>query len=265
MAKKQDKDVIRSIERDLIDRPDEIARLEISDQEIAELAESIKEHGLLQPILVHPKGDRFGIIAGDRRYLAHELLGKRTVNCIVKDIPLKDVVWLRAVENIQRVNLTPFEEGHIYAELHHKKGFSIEVIAHRMGKSAGIVKRRMDILRMPDSFQRALHEQKVSLGVCEELWSCPDAAKREYFMELAVEHGITVAIARMWVNDFKKTLRSRQVDVEGAGPGTSPYEEQPIYRACDVCKGPVDYNVLEHFMVCPTCGQAIRDVLKKDS
>jgi len=265
VEKKKKRPAFREIGLDLIDRPDQIVRMEISEGEIEELKESILEVGLLQPILVHPKGERFGIIAGDRRYLAHERAGLKTIMCSVKDIPLDAVIWLRAVENIQRKDLTPVEEGYIYAGLHKDRGISIEEIAKKMSKSAGVIKRRMDILRMPDSFQKALHAGSVSIAVAEELWSCPDGGKREYFLELAIEHGITMRVARMWVEEFRKSMRGAAQGVEGAVPGSSPYEDMPIYRACDVCRGPVEYKDLVEFRVCRECGIGIRSVMEKES
>ena len=260
MVAKKTAKVFREIALNLIDRPDQTVRLEISEVEINELADSIRELGLLQPILVHPRGDRFEIIAGDRRFLAHEKLGLERIMSCVKDIPEEEIVWLRAVENIQRKDLTPFEEGHIYVGLFEEKGFSIEAIAKKMGKSAGVIERRMDILKMPESLQRALHEGKLKASTAEELWKCPDEAKREYFIELAIEHGITMAIARLWVSDYRKSLRTNpDGQVEGGGM-VAPYEETPIYRACDICKGPVEYKNLVQFMVCPECGKGIREV-----
>jgi len=255
----------REIAIELIDRPDEIVRMDISDNAIKELAESIEEVGLLQPVIVHPKGERFVIIAGDRRYLAHEKLGRKKIMCSVRNIQAEDAIWLRGVENIQREDMTPFEEGHFYARMNQEKGFPLEEIAKRVSKSAGVVQRRLDILRMPDSFQKAVHEKKIGTGVAEELWSCPDAAKREYFLDLAVEHGITVAVARMWVDDFKKSLRSTGADVEGGRGPLSPYEDQPIFRACDLCRGPSEYKNLVELRVCQECGNLIKEAMKGKS
>ena len=123
----------------------------------------------------------------------------------------------------------------------------------------------MDILRMPDSFQRALHSGQVSIAVAEELWSCPDAAKREYFIELAIEHGITMRVARMWVEEFKKGLRRPEPGVEGGSLALAPYEDVPIYRACDICKGPVDYSKIRDLRICESCHTSIVQVLHKDA
>jgi len=251
------------IKLSLIDRPDATVRMDISEVAISELADSIREIGLLQPIVVFPKGDRFEVIAGDRRYLAHKKLGLDKIMCCVKEIPVEEIIWLRATENIQRQDLTPFEEGHIYVILNTDKGFSVAAIGKKMGKSPGTVQRRMDILKMPESFQRALHQKLISVGVAEELWRCPDEAKREYYLELAVEHGITVMVARMWVDDFKKSLQTNILDVDKGGGDSPPYEDTPIYRACDICKKAVNYTNLQDLRICPECGTGIRQAMSK--
>ncbi|MBA7496154.1 Nucleoid occlusion protein [subsurface metagenome] len=263
MVRKTTKDMFREINMDLIDRPHDLVRMEIDPDELKELAESIRERGLMQPIGVTPRGDRFLIVFGDRRYLAHEILKKKKIMCRVQSIEDTQVVIDRAVENIQRVNLTPFEEGHIYAGLIEKADMSIDAISGLTGKSAGVVQRRIDILRMPESFQKAIHGGFVSLSVAEELWSCPDQARREYFIDLAVEHGVTKAVARSWVDEYRKSKRSAE-RASGEGRGLSPvYEDAPIFRACDICRGPIEYKDVVEMRVCQTCHSGILEGIKK--
>lgn len=263
MVRKTIKARFKEVSMELIDRPDDIVRLEIDEGELRELADSIQERGLMQPIEVTPRGVRFLIVFGDRRYLAHELLGRKKIMCRVEELQDDQVVIDRAMENIQRVNLTPFEEGHIYKGLVEKAGMSLDEISRRVGKSPAVVHRRMDILRMPESFQKALHSGAVSVTVAEELWSCPDAAKREYFIGLAIEHGITMRIAREWVDEFKKERRSGKGGDGDAGGALSPYEDVPIYRACDICTGPVEYGKVKELRVCEGCFDSIMTALKK--
>lgn len=237
--------------------------MEINQEELKGLAESINKRGLKQPIGVAPRGERYLIIWGDRRYLAHELLGIKHIQCKVEDLTDKQIVIDRAMENIQRVDLTPFEEGHIYKALNEEAGMSIEEIAGQVGKSVGLIQRRIDIMRMPDSFQKAIHGKKISISVAEELWSCPDANKREYFVELAIEHGITMRIARNWVDDFKKEQRNLGDGDEPGGLAPMEYEDVPIYRACDTCRDPVEYKAIKELRICLKCFKLISEAGQK--
>jgi len=257
------KSVIKMIDMNKIDRPAEGQRLEIPEEEIAELAESIEERGLLQPIIITPRNNRFEIVAGDRRYLANEKLGLKKIEAKVVELDDQDVAIDRATENLQRRDLSPFEEGLIYVDLRDRRGLTVAEIAKKMGKSAGRIERRLSVIRMPESFQKALHCGKVSMAVAEELWSTPDAAKREYFLELAVEHGITQALARDWVGEFKKSLRACNGGTEDGGSLAAPYEDVPIYRACDLCKDPVEYKNIVELRLCPECGEAIKSGMQK--
>lgn len=265
MGKVKKKGVFRKIDLDKIDRPDEIVRLEIDEGKLKELADSIQERGLMQPIEITPRGDRFMIVFGDRRYLAHKLLKKKSIMCVIEDIDDIQVIIDRGMENVQRVDLTPFEEGHIYRGLMDKAKMSLDEISQRFGKSPGVVHRRMDILRMPESFQKALHAGSINVSVAEELWGCPDAAKREYFLEMAVEHGITKDVARSWVDEFKKSRRTGAVAGEGTGGLAPVYEDVPIYRACDICKDPVEYKNVKELRICARCHGEIVKVISKDS
>lgn len=262
MAKTKIENEFREIELDQIDRPDNIVRLHIKESELDELVSSIRERGLRQPIEVVNRDGRFKIVFGDRRYLAHKVLEKKTILCRVVEISEKEVVIDRAIENDQRVNLSPFEKAHVYHDLQETGEMEISEISKRMGKSAGVIQRHLNILRMPESFQKALHDKKVNMTVAEELWRCPSADKREYFIELAVDHGITAAIARNWVDDFQKEERSRKAGTGTGGGDLAPFESVPIYRACDVCKDPVEYKDLKELRVCPECHKGILEVLK---
>lgn len=260
-ARKISKSTFKKVKLDQIDRPKDIARLEINESEIKELADSIKERGLLQPIGVTPRSGRFMIVYGDRRYLAHKMLNMPDILCRIEEIEDLQVIIDRAMENVQRVNLTPFEEGHIYLGLLEKAKMKIEDISRKVGKSVGVVQRRMDILRMPESFQKALHHKHISISVAEELWSCSDESRREYFLELAVEHGITKNIARNWVEEHRKEKRTKEAAGGNGGGLSSAYEETPIYRSCDACKGPVEYKDLKDLRICPACFKRIMEAL----
>lgn len=253
----------RKIDINLIDRPDEIVRLAISDDEIKELATSMKEKGLLQPIILTPVKGRYMIVAGDRRFLAADVLGWKKIMSHVKEMSADDVALIRAIENIQRKDLTPFEEARVYKGLITKRKMSIEDISKRIGKSPGVIQRRLDILEMPESFQKALHLKQITTSVAEELWHCQDNARREYFLELAIEHGITQRIARDWVTDYNKSLRTKvEGDVE-RGRLVAPFQSAPSYRGCDTCHGPVTYDDLKQLLVCPGCFELILEALRQ--
>ena len=172
----------------LIKPPETSVRFEIPQERIRELAESIREQGLLQPIILRKKGDEFEIVAGDRRVRACLSLDHTKITAMVTDMDDEAVALARASENITRDDLSPVEEGAVYKDLRDRVGLSVDKIAKKMGKTVGVVKRRMDLLKMPSALQEAIHAGKISYGVAEEFWSLGDEGAISYYLEFAIEH-----------------------------------------------------------------------------
>lgn len=247
------------VELSKIDRPSIIARMEIDPEEIKRLAESMKERGLLQPIQVFKKGARFEIVFGDRRVMAANLLGWKKIPARIVEGDEKKVALDRAIENLQRADLTPVEEAVQYINMRDALGMDLEEISRRVGKSAGVVQRRLDVLGMPDTFQRALHEGKITLSVAEVLWSCPDPGRRDYFLDIACEHGCTLLVAKEWVADVRKSLRHAEGGAGNGGGGESVFSPGASYTACDICRGPVELSEIKYLRVCPGCKDVIME------
>lgn len=255
------KAVIKEIIMGGIDRPEDLARLDIQSSEIEELADSIRERGLQQPIKVARRGERYTIIFGDRRFLACKLLERKTIQATVVDATDEEIVIDRAIENIQRVDLTPVEQALQYRGMIEKMGMKLPQVARKVGKKEGTIKRRLDLLKYPKHFIDAVHAGKVSLTVAEELMACSDLAHRDYLLEMAVEHGITASIARMWVQDWRKKDGPRPVvDEEGRG-GEPLVFDRKHYIACGLCEVPVDVTKIKSITVCQDCLNQLYDML----
>jgi len=236
-----------------IDPPSEVARLEIPEGEIRELAQSIKEQGQLQPIIVFKKGERYEVVFGHRRWLAIQYLKQKTISCKVVDNEPKTNALARASENLQRRNISPLEEGMTYQGFIEKFGMTIDQIAKMTGISAGVVKRKINVLKMTDSLIDAVHKKLISLTVAEELMRCPDEAYREYLIDMSREHGVTKDVARGWVDDRIKELRATSSAGAGGSPSPEVYIESPTFIACKGCKQPHDISNLRSVGICPEC------------
>jgi len=241
-----------------IDEPKTIARFQIDPERIAELAASISAIGLQIPILLRPDGERYEIVAGHRRYLAHKQLELPVIKAMVRKMTDQEAAVFRATENLGRVDLSPLEEGSIYRELIDVHGMTVDQVASHVGKSTVVVMRRMDLLRMPPELQQAVHTGQISMTVAEELWSIRDATALKYYLSFAVENGCTREVARSWAKEWKDTQRrSQSVDVESGGV-SSPYEPRPCYIGCDLCQGPVELGQDKVLRLCPECWATIK-------
>jgi len=236
--------------------------MEIDPEKVQDLAENIQQVGLLQPINVRPRGERFEVVAGHRRFKAFQLLSLEKIPCIVGDFDDVGSAVARASENLRRVDLTPIEEAAIYTDLHDNHDLSYERIGKFMGPSAGVVRRRIDLLRMPPEVQKAIHRKQISVGVAEVLWSIGDAEGISYYLGHAIDHGVTVAVARQWADDWKKAKRAKDADVDGRDPLASPMELQPTYIPCDFCSQPVELGKDVVLRSCPGCVDLIKKALR---
>jgi len=248
----------KMINMGLIDEPEGVIRLEIDPDKIKELSESIRAIGQLQPILLRPRKDRYEIVFGHRRFMATQLLGSARISAIVKEIDDNVTALMRATENIAREDITLIEEAAIYQDLRDRGGLRLDQIAKKMGKTPGVIRRRLDLLRMPPCLQQAIHKKQIGYGVGEELWRLGDEGEIEYLLQFAIDHGITVTVARQWVKDKLDERRRRGTDVGGGGVvDRSPIEPRPTYYACDLCSEAVKIEDSKAVRVCTVCMSVI--------
>src|SRR3954451_24775771 len=152
------------IDIDLIDPNPEQPRTRFADNDLAELAASIRANGVVQPIVLRRKGNRFEIVAGERRWRASQRAELRRIPAVVRGVSDEKMLELALVENIQRQELNPIEEALAYKRLIDTLGLVQEEIAERVGKSRSIVATSMRLLRLPGEVQRELVEGRLSAG-----------------------------------------------------------------------------------------------------
>lgn len=257
---KLSKEKIHKINLAVLLEPKKADRIEINQDEISELAKSIFEIGQLQPIIARPVGDKFEIVAGHRRFLACSSLEAGTVDAIVKEMTDEMASLVRATENLQRAELTPIEEAEIYSNLINNHGMTIDQVGKKMGRTGGTIKRRLDLLKMHPMLQSAVHKKLVSMTVAEELWPISSETDLDYYLQFAIENGITKEVARQWCKEWKDAQR-RQRDVgEGSTHIPSVNEPRPIYISCDICKGAVELGKDTIIRLCPDCHETIRKI-----
>lgn len=258
MAKRSNQ-ITKDVSLDLIDEPKGIVRMDIDPDDLDDLAQSISEIGLLQSILLAVDGERYEIVFGHRRWLAHKKLGLSVIRAIVREMTQAEIGIARATENISRADLTPIEEAATYKNLMEEYGLTLEQVSKKMAKSPGTIKRRMDLLRMPPVLQKAVHKKQISITVAEELWPIRNAASLDYYLMFAIENGCTKEVARQWCKDWRDNQRrTGTAGGEGVPADLSPCEPRPTYIPCDVCSSPVDIIQTKTLRICPGCSGAIK-------
>ncbi|MGL4523247.1 MAG: nucleoid occlusion protein [Bacilli bacterium] len=137
-------------------------RTYFDEDKIAELAETLNEHGLIQPIVVRKMDENYEIIAGERRYRAACLLGWRTVPVIVRDFTEEKTAAVALIENIQRENLTPVEEAYAFQKLIEFHGITQEILAKKLGKGQSTIANKLRLLKLPEEIQQGLMARTIS-------------------------------------------------------------------------------------------------------
>lgn len=247
----------------LIDPPTQADRESINPERIRELADSIKAQGLLQALVVRPKSGRYEIIAGHRRFLAVSTLGLTHVTCNVKELSDEDAALAKAMENMQREDLTPIEEARAYKRLSDNFNMTYQQISEKSGKTAIVVKRRIALLTYHPDVIAAIHERKIPVSVGEELHGIDDVNTLKYYLDLAIENGVTKDVIRLWVKEYKDNVRRSQTASVPFESLPNPMDPKPVWLTCDCCNGPVEISESKLIRSCPGCIQNIDQALKQ--
>jgi ParB family transcriptional regulator, chromosome partitioning protein len=247
-------DEVKLMPVDLIDPPVEMIRERIDSDAVRELAESIRSQGLMQPILVRPVDGRCEVVAGHRRLLAHRLIGEIMIKCFVRDLDDTETMLLRATENIQRQDLSPMEEARVYGVLRDKLGFSKEDIARKMGRNRLTVDKYLKMLDFPEYIQVYVDKKLLSMAVAVLLVEIDDPELQRYYVENAVDNGITSRTAEIWVADYNLSRKAKYYTERGLEISEEPkFEPSPIYMTCFLCHGAEDVRNSSVVQVCKEC------------
>lgn len=176
----------------LIDVNPHQPRTQFDEEKLQELAGSIKKYGVLQPLIVTPKGDHFELIAGERRLRASKIAGLLRVPVIVRQVPEHEKLELAIIENVQRSDLDPIDEAVSYRKLIEEFNYTQDQMAETVGKSRSVVANKLRLLSLPVEIKRALKEGKLTEGHAKALLGVEDEAKRQLLFEKIIADGLNV-------------------------------------------------------------------------
>jgi ParB family chromosome partitioning protein len=188
------------------------ARREIPAEQLSELAESIRSEGLLQPIVVRKTGDKFQLIAGERRWRAFQQLKLKAIPARIVEASNASSAALGLIENLQREGLNPIEEAHGYASLIRDFDLTQETAADRVGKARATVANTLRLLALDAEIQGFLGKNLLSVGHAKVLLGIADTAQRAVLARRVIEEGLSVRTTEKLVQERKAT----------SSPGRSP-------------------------------------------
>lgn len=194
-------------------------RRQFDERELKELAASIETYGLLQPVLVRPKSNSwYELIAGERRVRAVRLLGRATIPALVRELDDEDMGLLALLENLQRLDLSFWEEAEGYARLLSEFDLTQEELAQRLGKSQSTIANKLRLLRLPDSIRHNISREIFTERHARALLRLPEAETQEKVAEKIVSENLTVQateqlIARILGETKPKEKKARFIRV----------------------------------------------------
>uniref|UniRef100_A0A7C4NUB3 ParB/RepB/Spo0J family partition protein n=1 Tax=Thermodesulfobacterium geofontis TaxID=1295609 RepID=A0A7C4NUB3_9BACT len=175
------------------------------DEDFEELVKSIKERGILQPILVRKKGeDLYECVAGERRLKAAKKAGLKEVPAVIKNFTDEEVLLIALIENLQRKNLNPLEEALGYKNLIEKFGYTQEEIAEKVGKDRATVANLLRLLKLPSIIQEDLLEERLTVGHAKALLALDEEEKQIYVRNLILKKGLSVRETEKLVGRLQK-------------------------------------------------------------
>jgi ParB family chromosome partitioning protein len=174
-------------------------RRTFNDASLEELARSVREHGIIQPLVVTKIGDnKYRLIAGERRFRAAQKAGLTSVPVVIKETMADtDVLQVALIENIQREDLNPIEEAYAYHQLHEEFQLTQEEISRRVGKERSTVANFLRLLRLPDSVKKLLASGQLSMGHARAILAVEPAKKQEQLAERVVKRNLNVRQTEM--------------------------------------------------------------------
>lgn len=249
---------IQNISVDLIDDPIAPIRSDLNDNNISDLAVSIKSVGIIEPLIVRARGKRYEVIAGHRRLAASRLAGLAALPCIVRDLTEKDGDILKIHENLYREAIDVVDEAEFINSALHRLKLKVDEFAQLINRSPSYVRERLKILNYDDYMVQALQKKQISFSVARYLSRIENPDRRREYTSYAVSNGITPRLAQMWYQTSKEGNLPEQpvgeiVD-DPSGVETTTVQLHP----CTACKEDLPLEDLRLIYVCVKCMETLQ-------
>ncbi len=189
---------------DLIQPNPEQPRTRFASAALEELSQSIRENGVVQPIVVRKKDSGYEIVAGERRWRASQKLGLSKIPAVVKEVSDDKLLELALIENIQRQELNAIEEAKAYKKLIETIGLTQEMVAQRVGKERTVITNHLRLLKLPTEIQTLVEEEKISAGHARAILSAGDETSQKRLARNIVESSMSVREAERMAKKFAR-------------------------------------------------------------
>ncbi|HVR42958.1 MAG TPA: ParB/RepB/Spo0J family partition protein [Thermoanaerobaculia bacterium] len=182
---------------------------------LGELAASIREHGVVQPVLVARRGDRYQLIAGERRFRAARAAGLRTIPAVVRDGARRgDALQIALIENIQRADLNPIEEALAFKQLHDEFGLTQEEIARSVGRERSTIANALRLLKLPEPVRQLVADGSLSMGHARALLAVHERKRLEQLAERVVRNDLSVRQTELLASGVPASQKKKRAKIK---------------------------------------------------
>lgn len=230
----------KAISLDLIDDPQQPMRSELSPASVEDLVLSIKQVGIIEPIVVKPMNGRYEVIAGHRRLYASKIARIAEVPCYIRKANMEQTEMLKIHENLYRAEIRPADEAKHFSYLMDKQKMTPVKIAQLISKSLSYVTDRLTILEYPDFLKEALDNNEITFSVAREFARFDDLKQMRSATYYAKRGGMTQEMARKWVQDYRRS------------------QEQPTLQDEPQTNGYGNIEIVEHTATCVYCKEGLK-------
>jgi len=189
-------------------------RKDFSPEKLQELADSIKQHGIIQPIILTKNGEQYEVVAGERRLQAAKLAGLTKIPAILREVSDQQKLELAIIENIQRHDLNSIEEAKSYLKLTQEFGLKQEEVADKVGKSRSAVANKLRLLNLPIEIQKALMKGGITEGHAKAILAIENPEKQRALYDLIIKTGLTVRQAENKTKEISVRTHKRVINID---------------------------------------------------
>jgi len=247
-----------------LELPEFQAHRNIPPEEIQEIAESIKNIGVIEPLIVRKTSHGFEIVAGCVRYHAARLAGLKAVPCIIMSLDSKSAEVLKLHENVKRIPLDHVDQGHTFLMMQETFEMTEKDISECSGKSIAYISQHISLVRLGNELTEAVKEGSITFSQARELMRVNDKSERRLLFTHCKDSGATVPTLRQWVDEHLRSLETSPPQESSNREFTYGNNSTYISRNCEACGKSINISEICNVFYCPSCHHAIKTAISEE-
>jgi len=244
--------------------PEFEAHKQIPDDYIAEITQSIKDIGIIEPLIVRKKEKSYEIIVGCIRYRCAKIAGLKSVPAIILSLDDKAAEVMKIHENIKRIPLDHVDQGNTFVMMRDKFLMTENDISAIVGKSIAYISQHISLVSQDEELIRSVREGKLSFSQARELMQVDDKTERRRLQLYVENDGATVEVLKNWIKDYKNSLLINTPPGESEESVSYIPDRPQDWRSCQACGKATEIKHIRQLILCPPCDTAIRNAILEE-